>query len=242
MALLVVQRDTIFPLSGEFTNCKYTCMLYQHVWFKFRFVIIHIISDFGVMVSFNYFANVQGVPSLQVQARIVEEGLYTNTSVRQSLILNPLGTHCCLHPSSASHHLAVHGPTDYSRQDNKLKVTSLCITTYTNPYCYNYYGIYCITTLLLQYLVTTSLPPLLYPYITAPLLYYLPHKGPVEYHLDLLIVAVLIVVFSFLCLPSKFPWCKVTNSYHNMTFMFPHRQPQPLGLLWSPLPGSKVSG
>ena len=105
MALLVVQRDTIFPLSGEFTNCKYTCMLYQHVWFKFRFVIIHIISGFGVTVSFNYFANVQGVPSLQVQARIVEEGLYTNTSVRQSLILNPLGTHCCLHPSSASHHI-----------------------------------------------------------------------------------------------------------------------------------------
>ena len=82
------------------------------------------VSDFGVMVSFNYFANVQGVPSLQVQARIVEEGLYTNTSVRQSLILNPLGTHCCLHPSSASHHLAVHRPKDYSRQDNKLKVTS----------------------------------------------------------------------------------------------------------------------
>ena len=108
MALLVVQRDTIFPLSDVVslqTASILVCFISMFGLNSGLSLYKIIISDFGVMVSFNYFANVQGVPSLQVQARIVEEGLYNSTSVRQSLILNPLGTHCCLHPSSASHHI-----------------------------------------------------------------------------------------------------------------------------------------
>lgn len=43
-----------------------------------------------IWVLVNYFAHVQGVPSLEVP-RIIEEGLYNNDSVRQSLLLNPFG-------------------------------------------------------------------------------------------------------------------------------------------------------
>lgn len=56
-----------------------------------------IISDFGVMFSViiwvlvNYFAHVENVPTLQVPNILSEGSLYTNNTVRKSLLVHPFG-------------------------------------------------------------------------------------------------------------------------------------------------------